>query len=221
MNTFCLNSLILLTAIFTSCSKHKPTYAVKEVVLTFDDAPNFPENTSQILDILNKYEVNATFFCIGKYLKKYPVLAKRLSKEQTLGNHTFSHICIGKSDINNIYNNEILENQIIIDSLQPNNKRYFRPPFGNLKSHQKKFLKNKGYEIVMWDLSAEEWDDKVTTNEVVNYFNQHLCKVAKIPILLFHLNKSTIESLEILLNDFQKKKIKIISLDEYMRKTSI
>ncbi len=50
--------------VLISCSKDE-NFPVKEVVLTFDDAPNFPENTGKILDILKKHHARATFFCIG------------------------------------------------------------------------------------------------------------------------------------------------------------
>ena len=63
----------------------------KVVALTFDDGPN-PYATPQILDILKSENVKATFFLIGKWVEKYPELARRIVSEgHTIGGHTFTH----------------------------------------------------------------------------------------------------------------------------------
>ena len=62
----------------------------KKVYLTFDDGPS--DHTAQILDILKKYKVKATFFVVGKHVKWYPDSVIRASKEgHEIGNHTFTH----------------------------------------------------------------------------------------------------------------------------------
>lgn len=198
----------------SSCT-YDEYYIVEEVVLTFDDSPNFPENTVNILDVLKKHEVKATFFCVGESLRKYPDIANRIANEQYMGNHTYTHIKVGESNISEIYDYEILQTQNIIDSLQYQNQLYFRPPYGNLTESQKKFLINKGYKIIMWDMSAEEWNDKVTTQNVINYFHNNLYYSAQIPVILFHLSNSTVEALDILLTEFKEKNISVISLEEY------
>jgi peptidoglycan-N-acetylglucosamine deacetylase len=200
--------------IFISCSKDS-NYSVKEVVLTFDDAPNFPENTSKILDVLKKHKTQATFFCVGRALKTYPDIANRIANEQLIANHTYNHISVKDSDIIEIYKQEILQTQHIIDSLQPNNRHYFRPPYSKLSTKQKITLQSNGFDVVMWDLSAEEWNEKVTTQNVVDYFHQNLNSNVQIPIILFHLSNSTIEALNILLTEFGEKNIKVITLDDY------
>ena len=204
------SSMFFLTAV--SCSKDK-FFDVKEVVLTFDDAPNFPENTARILDVLQKHQTKATFFCIGEYLRMYPDLAHRIATEHDMGNHTYTHIRVGDHDLSSIYEYEIHQTQLLIDSLQPYNRHYFRPPCSSLTSLQKLELINKGFDVVMWDLSAEEWDPKVSTQQVLDYFHKNLNRAAQIPIILFHLNKSTYEALDILLGEFEQSGIKVITLN--------
>ena len=210
----CWHCILLVFFIIISCSKDDD-FLVREVVLTFDDAPNFPEYTSKILDVLNKHEVKATFFCIGQSLIRYPDLANRIATEQFMGNHTFTHINLENSDLISIYKQEILQTQFIIDSLQPYNKHYFRPPFSKLSLKQKITLLSNGFDVVMWDLSAEEWDNNVSTEDVVDYFHNNLYSKAQIPIILFHLNNSAVEALDILLTEFKEKTIKVITLDEF------
>lgn len=63
----------------------------KVVALTFDDGPN-PYATPQILDILKSENVKATFFLVGKWVEKYPELARRIVDEgHTIGGHTYTH----------------------------------------------------------------------------------------------------------------------------------
>ncbi len=60
------------------------------VYLTFDDGPS--TNTDEILDVLAKYDVKATFFVCGKPNAKYTEAYKRIVKEgHTLGMHSYSH----------------------------------------------------------------------------------------------------------------------------------
>ena len=62
----------------------------KVIYLTFDDGPS--DRTEQILDILDQYQVKATFFVVGRTEDKYKELYKRIVEEgHTLGMHSYSH----------------------------------------------------------------------------------------------------------------------------------
>ena len=64
----------------------------KCVYLTFDDGP-IPEVTPWVLDILDKYGVKATFFCVGDNVRKHPdIYQMLLDRGHRVGNHTFNHI---------------------------------------------------------------------------------------------------------------------------------
>lgn len=66
-----------------------PNKDEKVVYLTFDDGPS--ENTKQILDILEKYDAEATFFITGANAKYRPLIKKAYDAGHTIGLHTFSH----------------------------------------------------------------------------------------------------------------------------------
>lgn len=62
-----------------------------KVALTFDDGPD-PRVTPVILDTLREHDVRATFFVVGRYVRQYPEIVRRIVAEgHTLGNHTHSH----------------------------------------------------------------------------------------------------------------------------------
>src|SRR5690349_9797995 len=63
----------------------------KQLALTYDDGPNDP-HTLNLLDVLAKYDVKATFFLIGKHVGAKPEIARRIAAAgHTIGNHTYTH----------------------------------------------------------------------------------------------------------------------------------
>jgi peptidoglycan/xylan/chitin deacetylase (PgdA/CDA1 family) len=114
----------------------------KTVYLTFDDGPN-PDITPWVLDVLDEYQMKATFFCIGQNVKKYPdTQAEVLKRGHTIGNHTFSHINGFQATLlEYIQDTEAAAHHI--DSL------LFRPPFGRIKWSQARVLQEK-YRVIMW-----------------------------------------------------------------------
>ena len=64
---------------------------VKVVALTYDDGPSSPY-TNQLLDILDRYQVKATFFEIGRNIEKHPEIVPMIvARGHELGNHSYSH----------------------------------------------------------------------------------------------------------------------------------
>ena len=65
------------------------------VALTYDDGPN-PPYTDQLLDVLAKHNVKATFFMIGNRIERHPETVNRvIAEEHQVGNHTYSHPLLG------------------------------------------------------------------------------------------------------------------------------
>lgn len=65
------------------------------VALTYDDGPN-PPYTDQLLDVLAKHDVKATFFMIGNRIEKHPETVRRvIAEEHQIGNHSYSHPLLG------------------------------------------------------------------------------------------------------------------------------
>lgn len=92
------------TAAPTDAPTAAPTQAVnpaptgRKVYITFDDGPC--KNTPEVLDILKRYNIKATFFTIGRMVKQNPETAKRIAEEgHLLACHTMSH------DLTIIYQN--------------------------------------------------------------------------------------------------------------------
>lgn len=70
--------------------------ANKLIALTFDDGPH-PKATDQLLDILARFDVPATFFVVGKQVRKHPEILRRIAQAgHEVGNHSFSHAAMSR-----------------------------------------------------------------------------------------------------------------------------
>jgi len=128
------------------------------IYLTFDDGP-VPEVTPLVLDILDKYKVKATFFCVGENVKKHPeVYADILHREHKTGNHTYNHLK-GFSVSSQEYTENVQEASEYIDS------RLFRPPYGRITYRQRKLLRPL-YEIIMWDMITHDYNPKISVETI-------------------------------------------------------
>ena len=75
----------------TVLPKITPYRDKKVAYLTFDDGPD-EKNTAAVLDILKQEGVKATFYVLGKNVKAYPDITKRIFNEgHALGNHSYDH----------------------------------------------------------------------------------------------------------------------------------
>lgn len=124
-----------------------------ELFLTFDDGPT-PEITPWVLAALKEFNARATFFCIGKNVKKYPDLYNQILNEgHSVGNHSYSHIKGWKTS-NQKYVESVQKAAQVIDS------NLFRPPFGKIRPQQIGQLK-QDFKIIMWDVFTRDYDSKL------------------------------------------------------------
>lgn len=153
----------------------------KIVALTFDDGPS-PEWTPQILDELKAAGVKATFFMIGKHVEQYPDLARRVAREgHEIGNHSYDHHGIFYYTKEELYK-EVFDTEEIIEAVTGITTLYFRPPKAWISDNEKKWLKEKGYRVILWTLNSKDWvtfDDKY----IIKYL---LRRVQPGDIFLFH-----------------------------------
>ncbi|MDI3524874.1 MAG: peptidoglycan-N-acetylglucosamine deacetylase [Candidatus Atribacteria bacterium] len=127
----------------------------KVVALTFDDAP--APALQEILEVLNKREVKATFFIIGAQAQRYPELLKEIVLQgHELGNHSFSHNFDDSQKLEAMVQDIKKCEQVIFD-LTGRIPLYFRPPGGFLNDRVKEACGRTGYSILMWSLDTRDW----------------------------------------------------------------
>lgn len=185
----------------------------KIIALTFDDGPH-PKETNEILNVLKKYNIKATFFIAGKHANWYSKPLIRASDEgHELGNHTFSHPDISKLNKNQL-EKEILECEEMLIKLTGQKTKLFRPPYGSYdKDVLEEIAKKYGYKIVLWTtLDAKDWK-----NPGANKISDTIVNNAKngdIVLLHDYATENTVEALDILIPKMLEKGYKFATVSE-------
>ena len=198
--TFALLVIVFLFCINVIAQEEKLIYKCvnieeNKIALTFDDGPH-PKQTQEILSILDKHDVKATFFVIAQNATYYPdVLRSIVEKGHEIGNHTFSHINIKKSK-KNLIKDEIIKSEESIYDLCQYNTCLFRPPGGVINSDIIETARALKYKIVLWDIDTRDWAHR-NVDEIVKNISKN---VKNGSIILFHdyisKNSPTPEALE-------------------------
>lgn len=137
----------------------KPIEGQKTIYLTFDDGP-IPDITPWVLDTLDKYQVKATFFCVGDNVRKYPEIYQDIIKRgHQVGNHTYNHLQGIRTFSKRYIANAHLASQHIQSDL-------FRPPHGHLRIPQ--FFKlRRRFKMIMWDVVTRDYSKIQTPDKVL------------------------------------------------------
>lgn len=148
---------------------------VKAVYLTFDDGP-IPNITPWVLDLLDKYNIKATFFLVGDNVRKHPEEFKMIvERGHRVGNHTFNHISGLKYLSYNYLANTNKADELIKSKL-------FRPPHGWMRWGQYMVLSHR-YTVVMWDLVTRDYSKRLNGRQVLDNVKKY---VRNGSIITFH-----------------------------------
>ena len=195
-------------------SKAIPSNEEKIIYLTFDDGPS--ENTKKIIDILEKYDVKATFFVTGNNKKCNKYIKEAYEKGHTIGLHTYSHdykevyssMDAYFDDLNKI--GQMVKEQI---GFVP---KYIRFPGGSSNTKSATYCKglmttlvtevqNRGYQYYDWNADST---DAVGNNRPVSVLvkNATQSKAKNINLLMHDTaaKSTTVEALPKIIEHYQK-----------------
>lgn len=163
-------------AVSTASSKRElPIYCVRterpQIALTFDAAWG-NEDTEVILEILEKYDVKATFFMTGGWVKSYPEDVKKiLEAGHDLGNHSENH-----PNMSQLSDSEKEEELMLVHNRVKQLTNYemflFRPPYGDYDDKVIKCAKKCGYYTIQWDVDSLDWKD-YGTDSIIKTVCEH------------------------------------------------
>ena len=126
------------------------------VALTFDDGPH-PEHTPRLLDLLDKQQIRATFFVLGRQAELYPELVLRMiDSGHEIGNHTWSHAEPGQLGTRE-FAQELDETASLIQEIAGQRPSLFRPPKGKLTLGKTAALLSRRQCIVLWDRDPRDY----------------------------------------------------------------
>lgn len=178
----------------------------KLIALTFDDGPNY--NTGKVLDVLAKYNVNATFFVLGSKVKDNKKILKReYDSGMEIGNHTFNHLLLTKYK-ENVIKDEIDKTSSVIFEVTGRYPKLLRPSYGVYNNIVKKI---GNMPIIIWDIDTLDWkyhNSKRIASRVIN-------KVKDGDIILMHdIYSATANSLNIIIPELQNRGYTFVTIPE-------
>ena len=176
------------------------------VALTFDDGPN--ANTSRVLDILEKYNVKATFFVLGTNIEGYEDTILRMKElGMEIGNHMYSHKLMTRLTEEEI----TLEIKKVDDLVFDIINRYptlIRPSYG---TSNKRMLKIIDRPVIIWDIDTLDWKSHNSNKIVSRIMN----KVSDGDIILMHdIYSATVKAVDIVVPKLINEGYQIVSVSE-------
>lgn len=188
----------------------------KRVALTFDDGPD-RYYTLQILDILKKEKVPATFFVVGNLSKIYPDVLRRIDQEgHVIGNHSWNHPQFTKLSQSGI-NSQLSRTNAVIKEAIGKEPRLFRPPYGAMNTRVEKQIGSQGYKIIQWSVDTRDWSGRSSKQIVNTVINQ----VEPGGIILQHSAggeklRTTVEALPQIISYLKKNGYEFVTVDELL-----
>ncbi|MOA00520.1 Peptidoglycan-N-acetylglucosamine deacetylase [compost metagenome] len=141
----------------------------KVVALTFDDWGS-DKTVTQILDILDEYDVVATFFLRAQGVETNPNLARAMIEGgHDVANHTYSHPVVTTISTEELQKEVLKAHQVITEAIQEQPVMLFRPPTGVIDDEQARAIAAAGYpDIAMYDVTTLDWDMSNSADDIVN-----------------------------------------------------
>ena len=194
----------------------------KSVVLTFDDGPH-RAYTDQILAILKKYNLRATFFSVGMNLGQVDdkhniklaataAVSKRvLDAGHLLANHSYSHPDFRKlSEAQRT--KEIDTTSELLEKIIGSKPIFFRPPYGSKDAALVKQVEADGMRSVLWNLDSLDWSDPIPDSIAQRVLGE-ISKTKKGILLLHDIHKQSVAALSIILEQLVKENYNFLTFD--------
>ena len=185
----------------------------KVVYLTIDDGPS--EYTDEIIKILNKNNVKATFFMINGNMKAYPEQVKNIVENgNTAGFHSVSH------DIHKLYvsktsaKEEFDTNQATFKKITGQTSKVIRLPFGSKPYTPRasyNALVDSGYKLWDWTLDTEDW--RSTSSQIMENVKKYSSGSDNV-VLLMHERKQTVEILDEMIKYLKSEGFEILPIKQ-------
>jgi peptidoglycan-N-acetylglucosamine deacetylase len=151
------------------------------VCLTYDDGPG--PSTPELLEVLARHGVRATFFMVGAEAERFPEIARRVAAEgHEVGSHTLSHLdhqavdpAVAVADM--LAGAEAIERVLGFEPV------YYRAPYGYFVESTVVEATRRGWTCVHWTALGYDWEEAATPRSVAGHL---LADLAPGAIVLLH-----------------------------------
>lgn len=200
------------------------TSETKTVYLTFDDGPS--QNTGKILEILDHYQVKATFFVTGNGQNYNHYIKEAHDKGHTIGLHTYSHQYSSVYSSINAYFSDLDQIGDMVEGLIGERPHFIRFPGGSSNTVSKKYCPgimselvkeviDRGYQYYDWNVSSN--DANGNTMPVQTIIDGATSGKSKNLVILFHDSASkttTVEALPAIIEYYQNQGYTFSGIDD-------
>ncbi len=194
-----------------------PIYCVdrgeeKVCCLTFDAAWD-DADTDQLIDILDRYQVKATFFMVGSWVEKYPESVKKFSDHgHEIMNHSDTHPHINQLS-EEMVRKEINQCADKIEIVTGKRSTLFRGPYGEYNNTVITAAESLGHRVLQWDVDSLDWKDLAVEDIVARVTK----RVKPGSVMLFHNGaKNTPAALPQVIETLQAKGYKFVTATELL-----
>lgn len=200
--------------------KELPIYCVEttepKIALTFDAAWG-NDDTSRILEILQKHDVKVTFFMTGGWVENYPEDVKAiLAAGHDLGNHSENHKNMSQlSDEQK--KEELMKVHEKVQTLTGYEMFLFRPPYGDYDNAVVNTAKHCGYYTIQWDVDSLDWKD-YGVDSIIQTVCSHKHLGNGTIILCHNGAKYTAQALDTLITTLKEKGYTFVPVSELIYK---
>ncbi|MGI6611979.1 MAG: polysaccharide deacetylase family protein [Candidatus Nanosyncoccaceae bacterium] len=178
------------------------------IALTFDDGPS--AQTNRILDILQKYNIKATFFILGKNAQAHQDIIKRQIEEgHQVGHHGWNHTAFNRLNSDQLHD-ELNRTNEILQAYNSYTPRVARPPYGILNQSSLDVLRDRGQDIILWSVDPWDWDVK----DASQIYNRVITASHNGAIILLHdIYPSTADAVEPIINYLQDNGYYLVTIN--------
>lgn len=192
----------------------EPPKCVDCVAITYDDGP-VPGTTPQILDILKRKNVHATFFVVGQNVAAYPELLRRIRDEgHTIANHTYTHPDLARQADGTIAS-QLDDTGAAIAHAANVNPQWMRPPYGSYDSRVAAQAGQRGMAVAIWDVDTSDWQHR----NAATTCSRAVAGAKSGSIILMHdIHQPTVDATECVIDGLRAKGLRPVGMDELIKR---
>jgi peptidoglycan/xylan/chitin deacetylase (PgdA/CDA1 family) len=177
------------------------------VALTFDDGPH-PQHTSNLLEILDKENVHATFFMLGARVEYYKDITKTAyEKGHQVASHTYNHKDLTRiSDATRL--DEINNTISVFKNTLGVSPTMMRPPYGAFNDAVKQ---EANMPLALWSVDTRDWESR----NADKVYNQAISNVRDGSIILMHdIYGSTVQAAARIISELKRQGYTLVTVEQ-------
>ncbi|WP_373284202.1 polysaccharide deacetylase family protein [Priestia taiwanensis] len=175
------------------------------------------EYLPSMLKTLKENNAHATFFLEGRWVKKFPHLAKMIVEAgQEVGNHSYTHPNMTALSSSQLHE-ELTKTNDVIKAITNKDVKWFAPPSGTHNEEVIKKVKQMGMETIMWTADTIDW--KKPSRDVL--IERVMKKVEPGTIVLMHPTEATDSALKELIQQIREKGYDVVNISTLLNEERV